>query len=461
MTKTWRLSHWLAAAAAVVACVVLLLPTPEGVPREVMWTAGVVILTVGLWATAAFPEYLTAIIFFVLAMTLGIAPANVVFSGFHSSAVWVVFGGLVIGVAVQSTGFGARLARITVHWFRGSYLAILTGVVLLTAMMAFLMPSATGRIMILVPIVLALADRLGYGPGSNGRTAMTLAVGGATLYPAFGILPAAVPNLGLLGAAESIYGINITYFEYLRLHFPVIGPLSILVLPLILRVMFPDTQRRAERATDGAPITRDEIVLVVVLGLALVLWMTDTLHGVSPAWIAMGAAVLCLLPRVGMVPPSAVVEKVNFGPWFFVAGVIGMGAVVTSSGLGEQVGRLLFSLVELRPGQDALNFAAVVAIGMGVGVAVGMPGQPAIMSALAPAMSEATGWPLLSVLMAQMPSWPMAIFPYELPPIVVAMYLGGIPMRQVTRLLLVMTLFGWLVVLPLQYLWWRYLGYFG
>lgn len=441
MRGRWRVSQYSAMSIAVVAVIVFFLPPPDGAPASVMRAAGVVVLTVGLWATAAFPEYLTSIIFFLLAAALAIAPPEIVFSGFHSSAVWMVFGGLVIGVAVQTTGFGARVARAMVARFQGSYISVLGGLVVLAALMAFVMPSSTGRIVVLLPIVLALADRLGFAVGSNGRVGMTLAVGAGAIYPAFGVLPANVPNLGLLGAAESVHGIRITYVEYLVLHFPVIGLLSTAFLPFVLRYLFPDRPRPQAPETDAEPVGRDETVLMVVLALALVLWMTDFAHGISPAWIAMGAAVVFLLPRVGIVPPNTVVERVNFAPWFFVAGVIGMSVVVTASGLGDLIGRALFSLVRLTPGQDGANFAAVAGIGMGVGLISGMPGQPAIMTALAPGLSQGTGWPLLTVLMAQAPSWSLALFPYQLPPMIVTMYLGNLRVAQVMKLLAIMVLF--------------------
>jgi hypothetical protein len=44
-------------------------------------------------------------------MLAHIAPADVVFSGFHSTAFWLVFGGLVIGLGVKRTGLAERLAR--------------------------------------------------------------------------------------------------------------------------------------------------------------------------------------------------------------------------------------------------------------------------------------------------------------------------------------------------------------
>jgi len=92
-----------------------------------MQVASVVGVTVALWATAVVPEYFTAILFFSFAVMLtGLTP-KVVFSGFHSTAAWMIFGGLIIGVAVQSTGLGARMARVLLDRFGRSYLGLLFG----------------------------------------------------------------------------------------------------------------------------------------------------------------------------------------------------------------------------------------------------------------------------------------------------------------------------------------------
>jgi len=236
-----------------------------------MKVAGVVAVTVGLWATAVVPEYFTAILFFFFAVTLtGLTP-KVVFSGFQSAAAWMIFGGLIIGVAVQSTGLGARMARVLLDRFGRSYLGLLFGTVVVAALAAFVLPTNTGRVLVLVPIFMSLADRLGFDEGSNGRTALALAVGAGTLYPGLAILPSAIPNLVLMGAAESIYGIAPTYGGYFLLHFPVIGLVSVIALPLILRVLFPDTLRRRASITVSGSINRDERKLVFLLLATLAL----------------------------------------------------------------------------------------------------------------------------------------------------------------------------------------------
>ena len=235
---------------AVLVCLlgaaVYFVPAPEGAEPGVMKAAGVVVFAIGLWATAALPEFFTAIIFFLLAVTIGGTAPRTVFAGFHSTAGWMVFGGLIIGVAVQTTGLGAAIARRLQRHFGETYFSIIAGIVFVGVLMAFAVPANTARIMILIPIFAALADRLGFAQGSNGRAAIVLAASAGTFYSGFGILPAAVPNMILLGAAESIHDIHLTYGRYFLLNFPVIGVVSMIALPIVILKLFPDLPKHIE-----------------------------------------------------------------------------------------------------------------------------------------------------------------------------------------------------------------------
>ncbi|MEE8305603.1 MAG: SLC13 family permease, partial [Candidatus Tectomicrobia bacterium] len=195
MKSSWSVAHVVAAIACVAGTIIYLIPAPHGMPPGVMRATGVIVVTIGLWATAVVPEYFTSILFFFLAVTLTGTPPEVVFSGFHSSAVWLVFGGLVIGHAVHTTGLGTRLAASLVGYFRGSYFGIIVRTVVAATLMAFVIPSNMGRVLVMLPIFLGLADRLGFVAGSRGRMAIILAVSAGTLYPSVGILPAGVTNL--------------------------------------------------------------------------------------------------------------------------------------------------------------------------------------------------------------------------------------------------------------------------
>lgn len=451
----------IAVIAAIASIVLWFTPAPAGTPPEMMRVAAVVVVAVSLWATSVFPEYFTAIIFFFLAMVLTDSGAPTVFSGFHSAAVWMIFGGLIIGASVQETGFGKTLASGLLKIFPRSYIGILAGITVVGAVLGFLIPSNTGRIVIMMPIFMALADQVGFAPGSRGRAGLALTVAAGSVYPSLAILPAAVPNLGWLGAVESIHGIKVTYGAYLIANFPAIGVVSIIAIPIICRYLFPDRIGEQETTIEAAETSGAQTRLIMVLTAALGLWLTDFAHGISPAWIALGASVVCMLPRVGMVPTSLMVGKVSYAPWFFVAGVVGMGAVVAKAGLGTYISTALFDIVPLSENHDFLNFVIISAVGMAMSVVTTVPGQPAIMTTLATDIAASTGWPLMTVLMTQPISWAMTIFAYQFPPLILAAHLGGVSMRRVARLLLCMCALAWTVMMPLQFLWWRLLGYFG
>ena len=118
-------------------------------------------VTIALWATARLPEYLIALLFFAAAMVLRVAPGETVFSGFLSSAFWLVLSGFVLGIAIRKVGLADRIACLLAARLSGSWPRLVGGVVLLTYALAFVMPSNMGRITLLMPIVMALGDQAG------------------------------------------------------------------------------------------------------------------------------------------------------------------------------------------------------------------------------------------------------------------------------------------------------------
>jgi di/tricarboxylate transporter len=74
-------------------------------------------------------------------------------------------------------------------------------------------------------------------------------------------------------------------------------------------------------------------------------------------------------------------------------------------------------------------------------------------------MARAAELPLVTVLMTQVLGFSTIVLPYQLPPLVVGMQLGGVSMREGARLTLPLAAITLLLVLPVNYFWWRALGY--
>ncbi|MCC6534684.1 MAG: anion permease [Burkholderiales bacterium] len=448
-------------AFALIGAAVFFAPVPAGVNPVVIHTAGLVILTVGLWATQALPEHITGLLFLLLAMLAGIAPANVVFSGFTSGTLWLVLGGLFIAEAVRSTALGERFALVLLGRFTGSYPLLVSATVLVSTLLCFVMPATLGRVLLLVPIIAGLCRRLGLQPESRARTGLMLAAIVSSFQIGTGILPANAPNLTLAGAAEAVHGVHLNYGEYLLVQFPVLGVLKMVLIVAVTSWMFPARIERKAIEQPATAMSSDERKLAVILAAALGLWATDVLHGIRPGWVALATGLLVMAPGVGVIPLAAFNDKIKYGPYFYIGAVLGLGAVLTQTGTSAALGAVVLPALALTPGEDFRNFMLLALAATAACMLTTNPAQPGLLVPLAQQIADATGWPLQSALMTAALGFSNILLPYAVPPLIVGMQIGGIRFRDAARYTLALAVPSLAILLPLDYLWWRAIGYFG
>ena len=431
----------------------------QGLPPGTAAPFLLVLLTIVAWATAAIPEHVTSLLFFSLALVLGLAPPETVFQGFTTGAFWLVFSGIVMAAAVVATGLGWRLraglARLAGRTYLGTVATAAGGGTLL----AFAVPAAIPRVMILLPVAEALATGQGFARGSKGHAGIVLATLLATIVPSFAILTGNLPNLILLGAMQSIHGVEIGYLDYLFWNFPVLGLLKLVSIVLIAAWTFADAPGSppASEAETGAGWTPAQTRLACLLAVAVLLWATDSLHGVPPGWVGLAAATFCLLPGVGFLDAKAFSGKINTTPLFFVAGVLGLVSVVAASGIGTWLGGGLLTLAHLGPDPLLLSYAKLVAVAGGIALVVTHPNIPTVLVPAAGDIAVATGLSLKGVAMAQVAAFSLLVLPYQTAPMAVGLALSGVDLGRALRFLLLNALASLVLLVPLQglWLWWR------
>jgi len=447
---SWRTT---AAVALLSAAAIAVAVTPPGWSGA-DWRALVLALTaIAFWASGLVAEDITALALFAGAMILAVAPASVVFAGFESAAVWLVLGGLIIGAAVGETGLDRVVARRFRPLFAGSYARCVATTVGLAVVLAFLVPSTMTRVVLLVPVIAALADDLGYPPRSPAHHGLVLAGLMASYYPAVTILPAAVPTVALVGAAEAVHGVRLTYAAFLTDHGPVLGAVKAGLIVLVLIWLFPGPPPARVAAVEiaGDP-RRPRLAGMLAAGLAL--FATDAVHGVSPAWVALGLGVVCVLPRVGVLTPEDLQRKVHLRPVFYVAGILGVGALIAESGAGGEAVAALAERGWLAPERDLVNTAVLAATALATGAAAPMPGIAAVLVPLASDVAAATGLSLEAVFRAYVLGYSTAFLPYQVPPLIVGLGLAAVPIGAAARAMLAIAIISIVVTWPLALAWW-------
>ena len=450
------------ALLAVIAVALAIIPQPF-MNEEQARTLGIVLLTLSLWATGLVPAYLASLIFIAVSLVLKLAPPNIVFSGFYSSAMWLVFSGFMIAAAVRGSGLSARLGAGIGNHLAHNHALVISGLFAIAILLAFVIPSSLGRFFLLSPIALALADRLGYAQGTKGHTAVALTTTLACHVPGFAVLPSNVPNLVLTGAAQTIYGIDLTYASYLLLHFPILGLLKSAIIVALILYFFPDTPKTlvaADKDQDeaGRNLGWRQWYVIAVLLITLGMWMTDTVHGINPAWVGICASIALIWPGIGPVSSAEFDKSVNFGVLLFVAGILAVGAVVNVTGLGVIIARGMEHVLPLSPGHDFVNFISLSVMAFVVGIVTILPGVPAVLTPMAKELSAITGFSVMAVLMTQVIGFSTILFPYQSAPLTVGMQISKEPVAKLLKITVPLTLITGFVLVPLDFLWWKLLG---
>lgn len=461
---TLKTNHLIALSAIpIVLLSVILSPISSTLSHAQLLTACLILIAIILFATSALPEHVTALLLMCGAMLLNLAPAKVVFSGFYSTACWLIFTGLIIGIAIHKTGLALRVAKVFSERITQHYWRLISTTVIISTLVGFLMPSSIGRAVLLVPMAMALAERCGFAKTDNGFIGIALAAAFGCHVPTFSVLPANVPNMVFIGAAETIYNWTPTYAYYLLLHFPVLGFLKMGVIIALILWLYPDhankpADSQKEKKAGAKPLSKDEIKLITILLLTLGFWVTDALHHISAAWIGLSAACILLLPKLGLVDKQHFDSQFKMSPLIFVIGILALSALINDSGLGTLLGDGFNQWLPLSDGNSFLNFILLSITATITAIFTTLPGVPAVLAPFAEQMSVKSGFSIEAVMMTQVLGFSTVIFPFQSAPLVVAMQVAGVSIKHAAKLCLILTAITLFFLFPLDYLWWVWVG---
>ena len=228
--SNWFSSNWGLFAAVAALVVILLLPTPAGLPVAGHRMLAILAFAVIIWMTEAIDYAVSAIVIAALmAFLLGLAPnvANpkvllgtsgalgLAFSGFANTALVLVAAALFLAAAMTATGLDKRIALSILARVGTETRHVVIGTILVGFVIALMVPSTTARVACLVPITLGIIAV--YGVNKRGAFASMLMI--TTVQTAsiwnVGIKTAAAQNMVAVGFIEKTFGKTITWLDWL------------------------------------------------------------------------------------------------------------------------------------------------------------------------------------------------------------------------------------------------------
>ena len=258
------------------------------------------------WITRAMDYALAGFVGCFLFWALGVVRFPVAFSGFANDTAWFLFGALLLGVMATRSGAARRLAYFIMLHVGITYPRILLGLILTDFLLTFIVPSGIARVVIMASIALGLAEAFKSGVGSNVSRGMFLVLSyTANIFDK--MIIAGAGSITARGLIEKVGGVEVLW-SYWFIAFLPCSIITVLAAWLLTLWLYPPEKvaleggydyLRAEIAKMGAWSALEKKA-ALVMAAAIVLWLTDFLHHISPAIIGMGVGLFALLPRVGI-----------------------------------------------------------------------------------------------------------------------------------------------------------------
>ena len=453
-------ARWVGVLAALLLAAGFLAPL-DLLPAAQQRALGIALFSLLLWTAQPVAIAWTSLAVLLLLPTSGLLDFGQTFAPFSGSTIWLVFSGMVLSLMVSESGLGDRLARASLPLLAGGRLRLLLGLHVLGLIAAFLVPSGVVRVLLLMPVAVALIRAL--DPEAEDPAlppAVTLSIVHGTYYGGAGILTGTVPNIIVAGQLEAVTGRVVYWGEWLLWMFPVIGALRTLLCAAVIWVLWgrrlrPLPQRYPAAAEEGSGPQQARALALMLLGVAL--WASDVLHGFPPVFVGLGLVLLAVTPGLGLLAPERL-RQVDFPFFFYLVALFGIGAVLDGTGfsgrllfgvtafLGEAAGGWLDPHLMLTAAAVPLDFLMDIA-------AVGAVATPGLLKA----GSAAGLGPLASALSVAMATT-VAFLPYQSAPFMVTLSYGTLTPRQLATSMFIISLLSLLLLSPLNVLYWHWAG---
>jgi len=285
------------------------------------------------WITRAMDYALAGLVGCFLFWALGIVKFPVAFSGFANDTAWFLFGALLLGVVATRSGAARRLAYFIMLHVGITYPRILLGLIITDFLLTFIVPSGIARVVIMASIALGLAEAFNSVPGSNVSRGMFLILSyTANIFDK--MIIAGAGSITARGLIEKVGGVEVLWSFWFIAFLPC-SIITVLAAWGLTLWLYPPEKvaleggyeyLRMEIAKMG-PWSALEKKAALLMTVAILLWLTDFIHHISPAIIGMGVGLFALLPRVGILDIEDM-KRLNYLPVFFVAAAVSMGTVL-------------------------------------------------------------------------------------------------------------------------------------
>lgn len=282
------------------------LPCPEGLEIVGKRALAVMICTTILWVTAVLPMGISALMALMLCPVLGITTLPDVVDRFAEPVFFFFVASYIIANGLTVTGLDRRITLMMAVVSNGDPKKLLF-VFMMGASLISAILSDIAVVLMTMPVALMLLNATGCNPGTSryGKAVM-IGIALAALIGGMGTPAGSSTNVMALSVLESAAGVKVEFLQWTILAMPIV----LLVTPLAYFVLInwfkPEITKlegienaREELAALGA-LSLQEKKYIAIMAITLVVWITESIHGMGIPITSTLAAVTFFLPGINL-----------------------------------------------------------------------------------------------------------------------------------------------------------------
>lgn len=308
-----------------------------------------------LWVTEIIPLAATSLLIPVVGAVLVNLSSRTVLAPFADPVIYLFFGGFVIAKAMNKTGLDKWMSLNIVRISPNNPKILMFMLMILAAFLSMFM-SNTATAATLVPLGIAVGDKLKTKNEEINKEidrytkALILGIAYSASLGGIGSAIGTPANPIAIALLNEYADANITFAKWFVFGLPVLVvmlPLMWLYLWAVYRPKVPsENMKMAKDAVSKeieniGPLNWKQIYVLSVFILALALWLTEKLHGISSSIVALIAALMMFIPQL-LVDKD--INDINWSALIIFGGGLALGVIMTETGASDIIA---FSLANL------------------------------------------------------------------------------------------------------------------
>ncbi len=317
------------------------------------------LMTVIWWAAQIAQNGYTAGVLLALLCILKVDSPAEIFYAWTGTTMWLVIGAYLIANTVKTSGLGERIAYNYMLRFVTDYRSIIVGVFVLTAILSLLIPHPWPRAFLIMAVMTVVIK----SSGITEKDAVKIG---------FAVFAASVPCSLIFITGDAVinplaasYAGGADFVTWLKVMGLPAVILSAATLALFLLLFKPEKDYNVDKATIkekldamGAMSGVEKKTLVWV-AIAIVLWFTESFHGISIGWVTFAVGMLMSMPIIGDLNSAKDWSAVPIHVLVFLTAAMAIGHVGADTGMNAWIASFMPSSV---PNNMFLIAAIIVAL---------------------------------------------------------------------------------------------------